>query len=145
MDEYDHEYRHYMYLIENYTDFEKCIRDNAEIIPKIPKILEVIAQEMLIAEKMMFLYNNRYSSFEIPKSNTYALNYFNYLKNNILYNIYCKNCLDMNILELKNHYYFELNVERAPIHRHELFNEYIDGEFSRYIKILYNLKKIRVL
>uniref|UniRef100_A9A7N6 Uncharacterized protein n=1 Tax=Methanococcus maripaludis (strain C6 / ATCC BAA-1332) TaxID=444158 RepID=A9A7N6_METM6 len=130
-----------MHLIRNSNNFEECIKNNVEIVLKIPGILEVISQEISIAENMLLLHHNKHFSFEIPKSSKYALDYFNYLQENILYNTYCKKCLDMNILESENHYIYELNVENAPMHRHELFIEYICNEFNNYIEILDKLKK----
>lgn len=129
-----------MYLIKNSDSFEECVKTNAEIVLKIPEILEVVSQEISIAEGMLLLYHNKHFSFEIPKSSKYALDYFNYLQKNILYTTYCEKCLDVDILESENHYIYKLNVEKAPMHRHELFVEYIYNEVNTYIEILDKLK-----
>ncbi|MBA2860554.1 hypothetical protein [Methanococcus maripaludis] len=140
MDKYDHEYRYYIHLIKNCDNFKEFVENNVEIVSKIPQILEVIVQEVSIAEKMLILYHNKHSSFEIPKSSKYALDYFNYLQENFLYSIYCKKCLNMNISDLKNCYYYELNVEKAPNYRHELFGEYIHNELNSHINLVNTLK-----
>ncbi|MBM7408711.1 hypothetical protein [Methanococcus maripaludis] len=140
MDKYDHEYRYYMHLIKNYDSFEECAKNNVEIVSKIPQILEVIVQEISIAEKMLILYHKKHCRFEIQKSHKYAMGYFNYLRENILYGIYCEKCLDMNILDLKNCYYYELNVEKAPDHRHKLFGEYIHNEVNFQLNLVTTLK-----
>ncbi|MBA2862661.1 hypothetical protein [Methanococcus maripaludis] len=140
MDEYNHEYRYYLYLVKNSDSFEECIKNNVEIVLKIPELLEVVSQEISIAEKMFLLYHNKCYGFEISKSDKYALSYFNYLRENILYDIYCKKCLDINISESENHYFYELNIKKAPVYRHDLFIEYILSEFNSYIEVLAKLK-----
>lgn len=145
LDRYNHEYRYYLYLIENSESFEECVKNNCEIVLKIPEILEVVGQEISIAENMLLLYHNKQSRFEIPKSSKYALGYFNYLRENILYNIYCKKCLDVDMQESENFYHYELNVEKAPLNRHELFIGYICNESNKYLEILNKLKKCKIL
>ncbi|AVB75670.1 hypothetical protein [Methanococcus maripaludis] len=140
MDRYDHELHYYIYLLKNCGNFEECVKNNVEMVSKIPEILEVVSQEISVAEHMLGLYCNKHSTFEIHKNSKYALDYFNYLQENFLYSIYCKKCLDMNISDLKNCYYCELNVEKAPNYRHELFGEYIHNEINVYFEVLNNLK-----
>ena len=72
MDKYDHEYSLEMYLIENSTSFRDCVRRNPSIIEKIPEILEILSQEIALAEKILIMYTKSDSEFKIPKAHKYA-------------------------------------------------------------------------
>jgi len=143
LDKYDHEYSLEMYLIENSTSFRDCVRRNPSIIEKIPEILEILSQEIALAEKILIMYTKSDSEFKIPKAHKYALNYLDYLITGELNELLAKNYLNITKEEDEEHFLFKAYLDKdIPKNYRDIILNHVYSEINRNVKILLILNKL---